>query len=420
MEEKIPEWLTDEFLTECFEKQDHEPRKGVKIISYKVTAGVPAGNNYGSQILRVNVNYTSSEDNDQEQCDSLIIKAPITSTMIEFVSAFYEFAEPNFYYKFLPKLKEMIKTEIAPKSYFSCVKNVIVLEDLKSKGFSMVDKNKQLDFDHCKLYFEASAKLHAGGIALVKQHPEFITMFPNMQAQMMQDENNAKVMQLTITSGLTCLVQSIQPLNSSKVKPYIDLISRLLDSNGELMNLIMMNGMEQQKDHLKSIIHADCWTTNMMFGYNQSGDPETVKLLDFQISNFDAVASDVLAFTWMSANNDVLENRLEELYKFYCDTLNSTLASLNCTERLSYQRLKKEILDRSLQVLIMIGVFLPFTQSKELLDDSTLFSKDVSVDKMMKYYQGEHFFNKFPLVLELAAKEGVFDWLEEQCKKKES
>lgn len=417
MEEKVPEWLTDEFLKTCLESEDNEHKKIVKIISFKVTPGVPAGNNYGSLILRVNVVYNCSEDYSQEKYESLIIKAPITSTMIEFVSAYCEFAETNFYYKFLPKLKEMIATEIAPKSYVSSVKNVIVLEDLKSKGFLMADKNKQLDFDHCKLYFEASAKLHAGGIALVKQHPEFIPMFPNMQKQMMHDENSAKVMQLTITSGLTCLIESIRPLNSSKVEPYIDLISRLLDANGELMNLIMMNGLEQQKDHLKSIIHADCWTTNMMFSYDQSGNPETVKLLDFQISNYDAVVSDVVNFTWMSANNDVLEYRLEELYNIYCDTLNSTLANLNCTERMSYQRLRQEILDRSLQVLIMIGVFLPFTQSKEELDESTLFSKDASVDKMMKYYQGEHFFNKFPLILELAGKQRVFESLKEQCKK---
>lgn len=414
MEEYVSkDWLSKPFLKSCLSGGSPDS-SDIRIRSFEARPGVAIGNNYGSEILRVKVTYTRGETSSEEE-SSLIMKAPVQTTVTEFMKEIFEMTEFNFYYKYMPRVREISKVHFAPESYFSPLNCVVVLEDLKNSGFIMADRHEQLDFDHCKRYFTVSGKLHAVGVALLKKYPELSTTFPSAHDKLQKNEEKSKVMWRTIVVGLRCLVNSVEALNLKDYRTYIDIIKELLKSDGEKFQKLAINSMTLQNDHFKSLIHGDCWTTNMMFKYDEMRNPVDIRLLDFQIFNYDSVVSDVISFTWMSANNEVLEHHLEELYRLYCDSLNSALEEYGCEERYSYERLKKEFLERSTQILMVMGVFLPMTRSATLLDSSALFSESLTEDQFVSYYRGSNFFTKFPRVLKFAADQGVFNWLENAC-----
>lgn len=411
------EWLNKPFLQSCLSGGSPES-SNIRIRSFQARPGVAVGNNYGSEILRVKVTYTRGESSTEEE-QSLIMKAPVQTTVTEFMKEIFGITEFNFYYKYMPRVREISKVQFAPESFFSPLDCVVVLEDLKTSGFVMADRHEQLDLDHCKRYFAVSGKLHAVGVTLLKKYPELPKMFPGAHETLQKSEEKSKVMWRSVVVGLSCLVHSVEAMNLEEYRTYIDLIKELIKCDGEKFKALTINSMRLQDDHFKSLIHGDCWTTNMMFKYDDLRNPVDIRLLDFQIFNYDSVVSDVIAFTWMSANNKVLEHHLEELYRLYCDSLNSALEEYGCEERYSYERLKKEVLERSTNILTVMGVFLPLTQSDTLLDSSALFSETLTEDQFVGYYRGRNFWTKFPRVLKLAADQGVFDWLENACNKLE-
>lgn len=418
MEEYVSkDWLNKQFLQSCLSGGSRES-SDIRIRSFEARPGVAVGNNYGSEILRVKVVYTKEESSTEEKL-SLIMKAPVQTTVTEFMKEIFGMTEFNFYYKYMSRVREISEVQFAPESYFSPLDCVVVLEDLKKSGFTMADRHEQLDFDHCRRYFTVSGKLHAVGVALLKKYPELPEMFPSAHDQLQKNQDKSKVMWRSIVVGLSCLVNSVEALNLKEYRTYIDLIKELIKCDGEKFQMLTVNSMKLQDDHFKSLIHGDCWTTNMMFRHDELGNPVDIRLLDFQIFNYDSVVSDVIGFTWMSANNEVLEHHLEELYRLYCDSLNSALEEYGCEERFSYERLKKEVLERSTHILTVMGVFLPLTQSDTLLDSSALFSETLTEDQFVGYYRGSNFWKKFPRVLKLAADQGIFNWLEHTCIKLE-
>lgn len=407
------DWLSKSFLESCLSGGSPDS-SNIRIRSFEARPGVTIGNNYGSEILRVKVTYTREETSAEEEL-SLIMKAPVQTTVTEFMKEVFGMTEFNFYYKYMVKVREISEVKFAPESYFSPLDCVVVLQDLKNSGFLMADRHDQLDLDHCKRYFEVSGKLHAVGVALLKKYPELSKMFPNAHVTLHRDEEKSKVMWRSILVGLSCLVNSVEALDSEDYRTYVDLLKDLIKSDGEKFKALNINGMKLQDNHFKSLIHGDCWTTNMMFKYDEVRNPVDIRLLDFQIFNYDSVVSDVISFTWMSANNDVLEHHLEQLYRLYCASLNSALEDYGCEERYSYERLKKEVLERSTYILMVIGVLLPLTRSATLLDSSALFSETLTEDQFVSYYRGTNFWTKYPRVLKFAADQGVFDWLENAC-----
>ncbi|XP_054263738.1 uncharacterized protein LOC128987072 [Macrosteles quadrilineatus] len=296
MDQTIPDWLNKTFLSTCLQGNGPDASP-VTINWYDVTAGVAPGNNYGSVILRVKVKYRE-ENRDKDK--SLIIKGPISNSLVDAIVELFGMAEYSFYYLYLPKLADIIKDWITPKAYHTPMSSVIVLEDLSELGFTMADRQKQLDFDHCKQYFAASAKFHAAGVVLANQHPELIEKFPGVLEKMIKssDYSQLNLFMHDILVGLKCLIKSIEVLGLDEYKPYLETIRKFVELNENPKDNVRELGLrkmaETNKKMFKSFIHGDCWTTNMMFKHNQSGPgPTDIRLIDFQGFRYDSVVSDI-------------------------------------------------------------------------------------------------------------------------------
>lgn len=417
MDQVTPEWLNEAFLSHCLQGKDAKASP-VIVKSYNVNAGVAPGNNYGSVILRVTVTYQEGNNN-REKSSSLIVKGPVSNSAVDAIAELFGLTtEYEFYYLYLPKMYDIIKEHITAMAYLTPMKSVVVLQDLKEAGFTMADRLKQLDFDHSKQYFIASAKFHAAGVFMARKNPELLDNFPGIFDKMVKSGDFSQMNKYMhdILIGFKCLVKSIETLGLVEYKPHIDKIKTFIafntNNDEEIMSLIMQGIAEKNSKMFKSFIHGDCWTTNMMFKHDKSGKPIDIRVVDFQLFRYDTVFSDIVHFTWMSCNNQVLENHLDELYNIYCDTLNSKLAEFGCPERLFVEQLKEEICENSLQILSLVCMWLPLTQHDEPLDLTRMFTGQITEEDMVKYYQGENFFRKFPHVLKFVANQGIFDSME--------
>uniref|UniRef100_A0A1B6MRQ6 CHK kinase-like domain-containing protein n=1 Tax=Graphocephala atropunctata TaxID=36148 RepID=A0A1B6MRQ6_9HEMI len=415
-ESNTPDWLTADFLKSCLES-DEDNKEKVVITGYNVGPGVPPGNNYGSSILRVKVTYKKLFDS-TEHLVSLIIKAPLVDGA--FVEQYGDVLkesfekEPKYYNEFIRESYKLMVHNIVPKNYKSPYPLSVVLEDLKESGFTMVDRRDLLDFNHCELYVRASAKLHALSIVVHKTQPDIIESLAKKSPVV--DEKSRIVFKGLISNLFKCMAAFIEDQEGYKE---FDDFFRDVSENDKFY--CVYEEVEKSKRKLTAVIQGDPWSTNMMFKYNKLGEVIDVKLFDFQSLIFTSPVRELVTFVWTSAKPEVRENRLDELYQLYCDSLNGTFEQLGCSERLSFEELKTDILFLSPWVLVTVCVMAPFCLTDEIVDMSEVLTPilpDVPIKESLPYklYQGPTFKKYYPKVLDHVAREGVFDYTKQKMK----
>lgn len=414
---RIPEWLTTDFLQSSL-RSDEANFRNIKVTRFSVEHAVPAGNNYGSQLFRVKLNYKKSKEEDCEYLLSLIIKAPLVDGFIEqigqdFSNEMYK-REPNYYNKFITETYKLSKHDVVPRHYTSQYPSALVLEDLKNSGYVMANRHELLDKEHCELYIIASAKLHALSIAVNHKHPELIKslVFENeaFKAQSKQMYGNM------MSKSLNCMTAFLE--DTPGCKQYSDVLKQF--SIEEMCEVY--EKMENADRKLKAVVQADPWCTNMMFKYDDSKKVSKIKLLDFQGLKFVTPVTELVTFCWASIKPEVREEHLTGFYKLYCDSINKNLEELGCAERLSFQDLTADVVELSPQILVVVCCMIPFcvfdgvgdVNAMLMNDDS---SKPIRETAMYELYKGKTFNKYYPKIIEQAARLGVFGNLKKQIEK---
>jgi len=416
MDQPIPDWLTNDFLRQCLQKESGSEE--IVVTNHIITPVAPPGNNYGSFIVRVAVEYKHSTDDSATCSRSLIVKSELTEgdikEMFDNLSDLQQ-SEYDFYYKFLAKAEKLIDTGFAPKSFFSPMNSVTILEDLKESGFVMADRTKQLDFDHCRLYIEASATMHAASIAVHKEDPHLIESM-GREKMFRPDDPGHEMFVSMIKGGLEVFAQATEKVE--KYKKYAQVIREVIPL---LWGLIV--DAHKPSDALNSFNQGDPWTANMMFKYDELGNVSEVKIIDFQCLRYASPINDVVFFIWPSANNHVKSHRLEELYQIYFETFNNKLQQVHCDERLTIEHFNECLEKLSPSTMFLVASFLPLLIHPDPVDFGKFSTKNQenSEEIVLNYYL--HYYNEqfcrehVPQSLEQLEKAGVFKHLEYIIKK---
>jgi hypothetical protein len=155
---EIPSWLNNEFFQGALESDF----PGIRVRSTHVEAAVAVGENYACIVYRAIVGREEGADL------ALIIKVLPTSEFRAQMVREGEITlrEVRMYKETLELLGDPCNH---PKCFYAVLDNVrdaVVLEDLRPKGYKTRDRKLGLDLVHAKLVMEQIGSLHGSGIAL--------------------------------------------------------------------------------------------------------------------------------------------------------------------------------------------------------------------------------------------------------------
>lgn len=172
---QIPDWMNEQLFRDCLKSE--YPSKDIIVNIISIKPAVAAGENYASIIYRAKVEIY--HDNEQK-IHGFILKCVLPFAEESYKEMNFFDKEIEIYGKFLPAFEKLYKeigedVQLGPKLYKilpgKC--KVLIFEDLCLRNFEVMDRRAGLDFDHCKLYHEKIAKLHAVSAVYRERHGDY-------------------------------------------------------------------------------------------------------------------------------------------------------------------------------------------------------------------------------------------------------
>ncbi|XP_075221441.1 uncharacterized protein LOC142324499 [Lycorma delicatula] len=323
-------------------------RPGITVSSFKVETGSRRGDNYTAMLFRVVINLTDGSE------ESLIIKCLPDSIVRRqaFKSDVLFQNEVAFYTQALPALlsfqeencKGGIKFSSVPKCHLA-QDDLIVLEDLKARGFDMPDRKTGLNLDQCTMVLRILARFHALSFAMKYREPEkfqhLVKESVNEVYFTLDNEDWYRDYYRTATRNALTMVK--EKLTGIEMADYIEKFKSFVDGDSVFRSMVEM---VKPREPLAVLCHGDCWSNNIMFKYNNSGYIQEVCLVDFQVARYGSPALDIVNLLYCCTSHELRTSFMAQLTEDYYSTLCVTLDQLGCPENLVFCKEKplKEML----------------------------------------------------------------------------
>ncbi|KAG5870713.1 hypothetical protein JTB14_020725 [Gonioctena quinquepunctata] len=206
---------------------------------------------------------------------------------------------------------------------------ILILENLKIKGYRNVDRYVGCDLQTTKVLLRDIAHFHAVPLALKLKDPE--TFEKKVKAYLACHHPPAPVPPTEEPAAYI-----IEVLKESKT------IEHLLP---KLQKSFKYFGgyPESFREPFSTLVHRDLWVNNIMVRF-ENGEAVDSNLVDFQYYSYDSPATDLFFFLCTSVEKETLENNFDDLLKYYHKIFCDTLKSLKCdTDPFSYELFLEEI-----------------------------------------------------------------------------
>ncbi|XP_049281229.1 uncharacterized protein LOC125762786 isoform X1 [Anopheles funestus] len=275
--------LVESDIVECVKCYIQDKRNRVngkfRLVSYQVQrlCEEPVGYLGDHYLLDVNlrekmVHYTPEEEEKyaEEEYISFFVKVipehvPKLADYIKEMGCFRK--EILLYKHVIPRLQDvMIGTRpFVPTAYFTKGERMIVFENLKSEGYSIVENTKNLlDFDHLKVALQAIAKLHASSLILEERSktpiPKLFAGYLNENAYVDDDDHVRKI---NLENAIQVLCEMIK-----KIDKYArsDKLDEILEKVPAVVRKIY--DFAKPSAVFRNVLnHGDLWCNNVMFRY---------------------------------------------------------------------------------------------------------------------------------------------------------
>ncbi|KAI9585535.1 uncharacterized protein LOC119632912 [Glossina fuscipes] len=277
---------------------------------------------------------------------------------------------------------------------------LLVQENLQASGFKPGNREKMFDLSHAKFILKEMAKYHALPIALRVKKPQVFEedvrpYFQHFNMNLGFGEKEKKQLEKDILEQVSIATNNTDRYVEGVRELYRDL-QKYRDS------------VDEVKDNLyTTITHCDLWINNIMLKYDENGLPCKVKFVDFQLSQYDSLAHDVVFFLFSSVESAVLDQHFDKLISLYYQSFLNCLNSLKIpTESYSYVGFLKEVHKRApIQIataLFMVKIIL--ADHSTLPDDY----KDLDLSVMSKNVGKENITKRTSDIIRLAEKYNFF------------
>lgn len=318
----------------------------VTILKWHVKNNIIAlGNNHTSELSRLTVEY---QRRGRIFKKSFILKVPSTHPLYSLAIRFkmYEKEYP-IYTEVLEEMYKLDGEHLGPKLYYADDKNSLIMKDLASSGYKMVDRIEQLDYDQCYIVLKSLAKFHALSVKLeqnskLSRDIKKILWLDNPE----MEEECAEFM-----------INACEQM-AEKLDRKFGVYEKLLQLTREGLYDKVQQEMNPNRFRFNVLTHGDCWLGNTLFKFDKYGNVKKVKLIDFQCAAWLTPAYDILYFTLSSMRVEVFERHFNFLMETYIETLNKTLRFLQCGSY-SLEELYRDMDSLRLTMIIILGCHLP-------------------------------------------------------------
>ncbi|EFA06727.1 hypothetical protein TcasGA2_TC009658 [Tribolium castaneum] len=305
-------------------------KENVADFSVKILGNSEKGDGYVSDVVFVEATTSGKQFNLVLKCSkrskALREKMPMRRVFLHEIFM-YEKLQPTFLQ--LQKDHNCEKPFVSyPKCHGSFVGDdveVIILENLKKRGFELWPKKQPLARKLVDLVVTEYGKYHALSVAMREKHPEkfheLVETVIKGKADFGDMETMVKMFQAPIEDSHNLL------------KGEVD--DKILDKWRNFQNDVhfIMEQLDEGFEGLKVILHGDCWNNNFMF-LLEDGDhnrPLKVAILDWQIARYTTPIFDLSYFLFSCVSGRDFEE-LDDILATYFDSFTGHLKSLGISE----------------------------------------------------------------------------------------
>jgi len=347
--------ITSEILQKAVAKEFSVDPKTVEIICFDVSPGAEVGANFATVVKLVSFKYKLNGD---EASHSYIYKeVPYSELREKLVRGSPIWKNEVVFYDTLVNKFQEIRRSIGkedlpfPKCFYASDEDgVIVLENLKPKGFKTVPKSAEgIPEERLVRVLKEIGHFHATTYHYIQQYPEgaeglkkenpnlFLSSFYDIFGG--SDESMRKMFKDSQAGFLKNTGKILQEY-SKDIGP--DLNVRLIKLQTDAWK--RMEEAQTPRSDFQVILHGDLWYSNFMFSDNEDGTCKDIMLIDMQIMRVTNPSVDLVYLLYSSSNNDTRKEHLETWLQVYHETLMEDLKALGYPESVyPFDELKKDI-----------------------------------------------------------------------------
>ncbi|XP_055636016.1 uncharacterized protein LOC129775363 isoform X2 [Toxorhynchites rutilus septentrionalis] len=249
----------------------------------------------------------------------------------------------------------------APNCYYAyydakCREGILILEDVSRRLFGDRSRFGATDYDHGRLVMVQLGRLHAVSLALKEQHPKLFGRFQQLgdvtKEQVLAMDEFKSVMDLSFD-------QAIATLNVHETAKK-EKLAKLKRSFVEDLRAI---GDGEQSEPFCVVCHGDYSGSNFMYNYN-SGFPNRMVILDWQLAKYGSPAVDFLHFMFLSTDESFRRLHYDNMLQTYHGALRDHLERLgehNATERFPLTTLMRLIRSQAKYAATLAVLQIPMT-----------------------------------------------------------
>ncbi|CAG0889622.1 unnamed protein product [Cyprideis torosa] len=387
--------ITPQWLQECVLKEQIEGE--FEVVNLKRTCATDSQDRQGytSLMIRIEVDVEIKTTEEKKKINLFAKLYPPNEQHRKMVREIMVFDREIFVYTSLlnsiRSAQESSKVQLEPfwpKCVFTAMNrdarvSAVIMEDLKARGFILMDKTKGLDFEHLNLGCKAFARTHA--LTFHLKQTVGVEQFLINNYQLLQEPLDIfkHIFDINFDISIGFLKGSGRP----------DLAKRMEDFREKQKEPlgVHLRSILSRPHRMRTLIQGDCWVNNMMFRHElQDGKevPVEIKLLDLQCVRYGHPCEDLTYFLFTSSYSYQRNPFTEQLLRNYYETFFNSLFELGSSftrSQYTFDELKADY-NSFREMGLILGAFFVIAQMADPKDVPNLDTAEGDVIEVFRKF----------------------------------
>ncbi|XP_058824094.1 uncharacterized protein LOC131684872 [Topomyia yanbarensis] len=326
-----------QMLQKIFVKTDPD----LIIDSYEEAKGSGRGDNYTAALFRLSLrgHLRANDGKKKLRWERTVICKRLPDCRIKreaFKSEALFRNEVAFYNTIMPEMIAFQKRKsnhnsdifLAVPQCYLAQDDLVMLEDLRVRRFTMPDRQAGLGLEQMKATLEELSKFHAVSLAYKLQCPnEFERLTAKISEGIFSKANTDwyKHYYDILTKNAIQMVSQTIP----------EKVEYLVKLEGFLENCFAnMEELVSRESKLAVICHGDCWTNNILYKYDENGSISETCFVDFQLIRYGSLALDLAYLIYCCTDASLRKANLQNWLQIYHQQLAKSLKLLGSLQDL--------------------------------------------------------------------------------------